>query len=122
MVAAGGVVHANLRVSSMVFSEDEEEPDPYYRSDEIGWPYTYMSHVKPQKTFPAKGLLSPEYYGHLSEFFSDPPSRREFELTGFLDDLFIALLIMALVFGAWEGVLRVRMLFSAEAEEIESGV
>jgi len=41
------------------------------------------------------------------------------DFTLLIDDLFIAILILALTFGAWEGVLRVRRHFTTPRKPTE---
>lgn len=124
MLVSAGILYLNLRVSN----ENSQVPKPQYdapagdrpwftRIARMGWPYGFLIRTN-DLAYPEEWASRPI---NVYEFFNDDISTRSFELTPFLDDLFIAVLILGLAFGAWEGVLRVWAFFAEQAEEIESG-
>ena len=118
MIAAGGIVYMNTRVTSTLEYFGEHAPRLWGQYNEVGWPYRYVSYgerpgpdVEDGK--PAKLVMSTR------DFFSRA-TRHDLNLTNFIDDLGIALLILALTFGAWEGLLLARRKLAAKPRAAQS--
>ena len=117
-IAAGAVLWLNMRVTSRLELAQSSVHVQPYQVDLIGWPYSFLMHLEPLNAYPLNGEIAAT---PLSKIAADPPEARFFELTSFLDNLFVALLILALVVGAWEGLLRLRRMLAEPPEEVESG-